>query len=148
MLAALLLRGTGLGVLTPAVVAAGVSAVPSDRAALASAVNNTARQAGGAAVDRDRAARAEEAGAVLALGAPDHDVEEVRMSVHSPSTFRRVFEAIRKLQTLLPDCVLLSSGSRVRLPVRVTRLKLLPGHLVLLVVVGEVPGRSEKARGG
>jgi MFS transporter, DHA2 family, methylenomycin A resistance protein len=44
----LLLWGIGLGVLTPAVVAAAVSAAPADRAGLASAANNTARQAGGA----------------------------------------------------------------------------------------------------
>jgi DHA2 family methylenomycin A resistance protein-like MFS transporter len=37
-----------MGVLTPAVVAAAVGAVPGDRAGLASAVNNTSRQAGGA----------------------------------------------------------------------------------------------------
>ncbi len=48
LLPALLLWGIGLGVLTPAVVAAAVGAVPADRAGLASAVNNTARQAGGA----------------------------------------------------------------------------------------------------
>jgi DHA2 family methylenomycin A resistance protein-like MFS transporter len=44
----LLLWGVGLGVLTPAVVAAAVRAAPADRAGLASAANNTARQAGGA----------------------------------------------------------------------------------------------------
>lgn len=44
----LLLWGIGLGVLTPAVVAAAMRAVPADRAGLASATNNTARQAGGA----------------------------------------------------------------------------------------------------
>src|SRR5205085_12286378 len=48
LLPALLLWGAGLGVLTPAVVAAAMGAVPPDRAGLASAVNNTARQAGGA----------------------------------------------------------------------------------------------------
>ena len=48
LLPALLLWGIGLGVLTPAVVAAAVRAVPARRAGLASAVNNTARQAGGA----------------------------------------------------------------------------------------------------
>jgi MFS transporter, DHA2 family, methylenomycin A resistance protein len=48
LLPALLLWGVGLGVLTPAVVAAAVRAVPARRAGLASAVNNTARQAGGA----------------------------------------------------------------------------------------------------
>ncbi|MGH2865992.1 MAG: MFS transporter [Solirubrobacteraceae bacterium] len=48
LLPALLLWGTGLGVLTPAVVAAAIGAVPAERAGLASAVNNTARQAAGA----------------------------------------------------------------------------------------------------
>jgi DHA2 family methylenomycin A resistance protein-like MFS transporter len=48
LLPGLLLWGIGLGVLTPAVVAAAVGAVPADRAGLGSAVNNTARQAGGA----------------------------------------------------------------------------------------------------
>jgi DHA2 family methylenomycin A resistance protein-like MFS transporter len=47
-LPALLLWGSGLGILTPAVVAAAIGAVGSQRAGLASAVNNTARQAGGA----------------------------------------------------------------------------------------------------
>jgi MFS transporter, DHA2 family, methylenomycin A resistance protein len=45
---ALLLWGGGLGVLTPAVVAAAMGAVARERAGLAAAVNNTARQAGGA----------------------------------------------------------------------------------------------------
>lgn len=48
MLPALLAWGVGLALLTPAVVAAAVGAVPGDRAGLASAVNNTARQACGA----------------------------------------------------------------------------------------------------
>jgi DHA2 family methylenomycin A resistance protein-like MFS transporter len=48
LLPAELLWGIGLGILTPAVVAAAIDAVPTDRAGLASAVNNTARQAGGA----------------------------------------------------------------------------------------------------
>lgn len=48
LLPALLLWGIGLGVLTPAVVAAAIGAVPGRRSGLASAVNNTARQAGGA----------------------------------------------------------------------------------------------------
>jgi MFS transporter, DHA2 family, methylenomycin A resistance protein len=47
LLPALLLWGGGLGLLTPSVVAAAVGAVR-DRSGLASAVNNTARQAGGA----------------------------------------------------------------------------------------------------
>ncbi len=45
---ALLLWGGGIGVLTPAVVAEAVGSVPRGREGLASAVNNTARQAGGA----------------------------------------------------------------------------------------------------
>jgi MFS transporter, DHA2 family, methylenomycin A resistance protein len=48
LLPAMLCWGIGLALLTPAVVAAAVSAVPSDRAGLASGMNNTARQAGGA----------------------------------------------------------------------------------------------------
>jgi DHA2 family methylenomycin A resistance protein-like MFS transporter len=48
LLPALLLWGAGLGLLTSAVVAAAVGAVEPERAGLASAVNNTARQAGGA----------------------------------------------------------------------------------------------------
>jgi DHA2 family methylenomycin A resistance protein-like MFS transporter len=48
LLPALLLWGIGMGILTPAVVAAAVRTVPAERAGLASAVNNTARQAGGA----------------------------------------------------------------------------------------------------
>jgi len=48
LLAAFVLWGAGLGLLTAAVVAAAVGAVESERAGLASAVNNTARQAGGA----------------------------------------------------------------------------------------------------
>jgi MFS transporter, DHA2 family, methylenomycin A resistance protein len=48
LLPALLLWGIGLGLLTPAVVAAAIGSVDAGRAGLASAVNNTARQAGGA----------------------------------------------------------------------------------------------------
>jgi DHA2 family methylenomycin A resistance protein-like MFS transporter len=48
LLPALLAWGVGLGLLTPAVVAAAVAAVDAERAGLAAAVNNTARQAGGA----------------------------------------------------------------------------------------------------
>jgi len=48
LLPAFLLWGGGLGLLTSAVVAAAVGAVESERAGLASAVNNTSRQAGGA----------------------------------------------------------------------------------------------------
>jgi MFS transporter, DHA2 family, methylenomycin A resistance protein len=48
LLPAFLLCGVGIGILTPAVVAAAIGAVPGDRAGLASAINNTARQAGGA----------------------------------------------------------------------------------------------------
>jgi DHA2 family methylenomycin A resistance protein-like MFS transporter len=45
---AFVLWGAGLGLLTPAVVAASMGAVAPERAGLASAVNNTARQAGNA----------------------------------------------------------------------------------------------------
>lgn len=48
LLPAMLAWGTGLGFLTPAVVAAAIAAAPAQRAGLASGVNNTARQAGGA----------------------------------------------------------------------------------------------------
>ncbi|AKJ08991.1 major facilitator transporter [Streptomyces incarnatus] len=48
LLAAFLLWGVGLGLVTPAVVAAAIAAVPGERSGLASAVNNTARQTGGA----------------------------------------------------------------------------------------------------
>lgn len=48
LLAVLLGLGVGMGLLTAAVVAAAVRAVRADRAGLASGVNNTARQAGGA----------------------------------------------------------------------------------------------------
>jgi DHA2 family methylenomycin A resistance protein-like MFS transporter len=48
LLPALLGWGVGLALLTPAVVAAAIAAVPAERTGLASGVNNTARQAGGA----------------------------------------------------------------------------------------------------
>lgn len=48
LIPASVLWGAGLGLLTPAVVAASMAAAPASRAGLASAVNNTARQAGGA----------------------------------------------------------------------------------------------------
>jgi len=48
LLAALLLWGGGIGLLSSAVVSAAVDAVERERSGLASAVNNTARQAGGA----------------------------------------------------------------------------------------------------
>jgi DHA2 family methylenomycin A resistance protein-like MFS transporter len=48
LLPAFALWGLGLAVLTPSVVAAAVASVPRDRAGLASAINNTSRQAGGA----------------------------------------------------------------------------------------------------
>ena len=48
MAPALVVWGAGLGLLTPAVVTGAVSAVPAQRAGLASAVSNTARQTGGA----------------------------------------------------------------------------------------------------
>src|SRR5215211_4078319 len=46
LLPAFMLWGVGLGILTPAVVAAAIAAVPGERSGLASAINNTARQAG------------------------------------------------------------------------------------------------------
>jgi len=48
MLAPLLLAGVALGFATPGVVTGATSSVPSERAGMAAAVNNTARQAGGA----------------------------------------------------------------------------------------------------
>jgi MFS transporter, DHA2 family, methylenomycin A resistance protein len=48
LLPAFLLWGVGLGILTPAVVAAAIASVPARRAGLASSINNTARQTGGA----------------------------------------------------------------------------------------------------
>ncbi|MEU2928209.1 MFS transporter [Streptomyces sp. NPDC007251] len=48
LLVAFLLWSVGLGLVTPAVVAAAIAAVPGERSGLASAVNNTARQTGGA----------------------------------------------------------------------------------------------------
>lgn len=48
LLVGFLLWGVGCGLLTPAVVAAAVAAVPPERSGLASAVSNTARQTGGA----------------------------------------------------------------------------------------------------
>jgi DHA2 family methylenomycin A resistance protein-like MFS transporter len=48
LLPAMLCWGVGLGLLTPAVVSAAIASVPRDRSGLASGVNNTARQAGGA----------------------------------------------------------------------------------------------------
>jgi MFS transporter, DHA2 family, methylenomycin A resistance protein len=48
MVGPLLLAGVSLGIATPALVTRAVAAVPSDRAGMAAAVNNTARQAGGA----------------------------------------------------------------------------------------------------
>jgi DHA2 family methylenomycin A resistance protein-like MFS transporter len=48
MAPALVVWGLGLGLLTPSVVSGAVNAVPDNRAGLASAVSNTARQAGGA----------------------------------------------------------------------------------------------------
>jgi MFS transporter, DHA2 family, methylenomycin A resistance protein len=47
-LPAFLLWGVGLGILTPAVVAASIAAAPRERSGLAAGVNNTFRQAGGA----------------------------------------------------------------------------------------------------
>jgi DHA2 family methylenomycin A resistance protein-like MFS transporter len=48
LLPAFLLWGSGLGLVTPSVVAAAIAAVPRNRAGLASGINNTARQAAGA----------------------------------------------------------------------------------------------------
>jgi MFS transporter, DHA2 family, methylenomycin A resistance protein len=48
LLPALVVWGVGLGTLTPALVSGAVAAVPAAQAGLASAVNNTARQSGGA----------------------------------------------------------------------------------------------------
>jgi len=48
LLPGMLCWGIGLGVLTPAVVAAAIAAAPPERSGLAAGVNNTARQAGGA----------------------------------------------------------------------------------------------------
>ena len=48
MLGPLLLAGVSLGFATPALVTQAVSSVPADRAGMAAAVNNTARQTGGA----------------------------------------------------------------------------------------------------
>jgi DHA2 family methylenomycin A resistance protein-like MFS transporter len=73
-LAVLGLAGVGLGVATPALVSAATAAVPAPRAGMAAAVNNTARQAGGAigvaligAIGAISAAMAV-AGAVVLLG--------------------------------------------------------------------------------
>jgi len=48
LLPGMLCWGIGLGILTPAVVAAAITAAPPERSGLVSGVNNTARQAGGA----------------------------------------------------------------------------------------------------
>ncbi|MEU0029299.1 MFS transporter [Streptomyces sp. NPDC006335] len=48
LLPTLLLWGIGCGLLAPAVVAAAIATVPAERSGLASAVDNTARQTGGA----------------------------------------------------------------------------------------------------
>lgn len=48
LVVAMVLWGSGLGLLTPALVSAAIVAVPARQAGLASGVNNTARQAGGA----------------------------------------------------------------------------------------------------
>ncbi|MBV8931993.1 MAG: MFS transporter [Kutzneria sp.] len=65
MVMPLLVWGAGLGLLTPALVGGAVSAVSADRSGLASAVNNTARQAGGSL---GTAVCAALAGPVLAAG--------------------------------------------------------------------------------
>jgi DHA2 family methylenomycin A resistance protein-like MFS transporter len=73
-LVALGFGGIGLGIATPALVSAATAAVPAPRAGMAAAVNNTARQAGGAigvaligAIGAIQAAMAV-AGAILLLG--------------------------------------------------------------------------------
>jgi MFS transporter, DHA2 family, methylenomycin A resistance protein len=73
-LTALACAGVGLGVATPALVSAATAAVPAPRAGMAAAVNNTARQAGGAigvaligAIGAIQAAMAV-AGGILLLG--------------------------------------------------------------------------------
>jgi len=73
-LLALGVAGIGLGIATPALVSAATAAVPSPRAGMAAAVNNTARQAGGAigvaligAIGAIQAAMAL-SGAILLLG--------------------------------------------------------------------------------
>jgi DHA2 family methylenomycin A resistance protein-like MFS transporter len=48
MLGPLLLAGASLGLATPGVVTGATASVPADRAGMAAAVNNTARQCGGA----------------------------------------------------------------------------------------------------
>jgi MFS transporter, DHA2 family, methylenomycin A resistance protein len=72
---ALGIGGIGLGIATPALVSAATAAVPAPRAGMAAAVNNTARQAGGAigvamigAIGAIQAAMAV-AGGILLLGA-------------------------------------------------------------------------------
>jgi len=71
---ALAFNGIGLGLATPALVSAATAAVPAPRAGMAAAVNNTARQAGGAigvaligAIAAIQAALAV-AGAILLIG--------------------------------------------------------------------------------
>jgi DHA2 family methylenomycin A resistance protein-like MFS transporter len=73
-LIALGIAGIGLGIATPALVSAATAAVPAPRAGMAAAVNNTARQDGGAigvamigAIGAIQAAMAV-AGAILLLG--------------------------------------------------------------------------------
>jgi MFS transporter, DHA2 family, methylenomycin A resistance protein len=73
-LIALAVAGIGLGIATPALVSAATAAVPAPRAGMAAAVNNTARQAGGAigvaligAIGAIQAAMAV-AGGILLLG--------------------------------------------------------------------------------
>ena len=84
-----------------------------------------------AAVDGDRAALGEEAGAVLALGAPDGDAEVVGLvdplAVWSCGGCWRRSAACRPVPAAGR-----SSGSRVRLPVRTTRLMLVADMVCLL----------------
>ena len=91
-----------------------------------------------AAVDRDRAALGEVAGAVLALGAPDGDVEVVGLVgplAAGVVLAARVARDAQRADRRCPRGVLRSSGSRVRFPVRTTRLMLVADMRLLLVVV-------------
>ena len=73
-----------------------------------------------APVDGNRAAFGEVLRTVLALRPEDRYVEVVGLV--DPLTFRRLLTATRRPQTGVPPGVERSSGSRVRLPVIVTRL--------------------------
>src|SRR3954466_6519710 len=64
--------------------------------------------------------------------------KKLALSSHSPLLpfLRRVLTARRRLQTEVPDGVVRSSGSRVRLPVRMTRLMLLAAIRRSLLAIG------------